>query len=289
MYAKNIFILTPDHTEAGGIESLYQLASAINDQGGSAITIFNSKEDKPIPERYKHYNINYSDTLEDHENSLFIVPEIWTSRLNLVKKCKKAIWWLSVEHNYNQFRDFKNQDIFHFCQSNYALDYLYRNGNYKADILNDWVKNNQFQEGIKKDIVSYNPAKGKEITQKIIDLNPDIKFVPIENLSMKEVDQLLSISKVYIDFGNHPGRDRIPREAAMLGNCIITNKSGSAKFYADIPIADKYKHESFEEVGTCIKDCFVNYQERIREFTFYRSWISKQKEELYSRTSSFFF
>ena len=39
-----------------------------------------------------------------------------------------------------------------------------------------------------------------------------------------------------MDFGFHPGQDRLPREAALLKNCIITNREGSAAFYKDVPI-----------------------------------------------------
>ena len=27
---------------------------------------------------------------------------------------------------------------------------------------------------------------------------------------------------IYLDFGYHPGKDRMPREAALFNNCIIT-------------------------------------------------------------------
>ena len=52
-----------------------------------------------------------------------------------------------------------------------------------------------------------------------------------------------------MDFGYHPGKDRMPREAALFGNCIITNQKGSAKNNLDIPIKSKYK---FSEVKTNI-------------------------------------
>ena len=45
---------------------------------------------------------------------------------------------------------------------------------------------------------------------------------------MNQIIQILSRSKIYIDFGFHPGVDHLPREAAILKNCIITNKEGSA-------------------------------------------------------------
>ena len=52
-----IYIATPDHYEAGGVESLYQLADAINNSGGTAITLFDNPNSTPIPNKYLHYNI----------------------------------------------------------------------------------------------------------------------------------------------------------------------------------------------------------------------------------------
>lgn len=288
MKYKTIYILTPDHTEAGGIESIYQLADAINEQGGSAINIFNNKEDNPIPKRYLHYNLKYSDKFEDSSENIFIVPEIWTPKLAMTSNCQKAIWWLSVDHNYNQFHDFYNKDILHFCQSYYAVSYLQSKGNHDALLLNDWVPYTDYISSLKENIVCFNPAKGKEITEKILKLNTDVEFVPLVNLSPEEVQSLLLKSKVYIDFGNHPGRDRIPREAAMLGNCVLTNRAGSAKFYSDLSIEYNYKHDTIENVGQVIKDCFDNYEVRIKDFDLYRNIISKQKEELYLRVRQLF-
>jgi len=42
--------------------------------------------------------------------------------------------------------------------------------------------------------------------------------------------------KLYVDFGKHPGKDRMPREAAVHGCCIITGRRGAAGNPFDIPI-----------------------------------------------------
>lgn len=53
----------------------------------------------------------------------------------------------------------------------------------------------------------------------------------------------MSKSKVYIDFGNHPGKDRIPREAAISGCIVITGKRGAAAFAEDVCIPETYKFD----------------------------------------------
>ncbi len=37
-------------------------------------------------------------------------------------------------------------------------------------------------------------------------------------------------AKLYIDFGYHPGKERMPREACLLDCCLIIGKDGSAKY-----------------------------------------------------------
>ena len=67
-----------------------------------------------------------------------------------------------------------------------------------------------------------------------------LDWVPIENMTPREVGELLASAKVYVDFGEHPGRDRIPREAALAGCVVITGTRGSAGNGIDIPIPSEY-------------------------------------------------
>lgn len=48
-------------------------------------------------------------------------------------------------------------------------------------------------------------------------------------------------SMIYIDFGEHPGKDRIPREAAMRDLIVITGRDGAAVNDVDVSIPKKYK------------------------------------------------
>jgi len=126
----------------------------------------------------------------------------------------------------------------------------------------------------KKNIVAYNPKKGLHFTKKIIKFAKDIVFVPIVKMTREEVINLLKESKVYIDFGHFPGLEKIPKEAAILGCCVITGKRGSAAFYEDVPIPDEYKFEDRDEnipkIVDKIRDCFDNYKERYKDFEYYR-------------------
>ena len=77
--------------------------------------------------------------------------------------------------------------------------------------------------------------------KQIIMSNTDIKFVPLIDYGINELIEILLKSKIYVDFGFHPGVDHLPREAAILKNCIITNKEGSANYQDAVSINENFK------------------------------------------------
>ncbi len=287
-----IYINIPAGAVAGGVESLFQLASFINDIGGDSIVLFDKNISNPIPPKYSHYNIKYSNEIENTPENLIIYPEVWTEKLFTYSNMKQAIWWLSVDNNQGKFKDFNNPNITHFYQSHYALFYLSNNKAYRHLPLFDYISSQyasrDFSTGEKQNIVCYNPAKGKHITDQLIKTNPDIKFTPLINMSEEQMINTLLQSKVYIDFGHHPGKDRIPREAASLGNCVITGFKGASMFYNDTPIDIKYKFNDISNVGNVIRDCFNDFETNLNNFSLYRSIIKNQKEELFNQCKQYF-
>ena len=69
-----------------------------------------------------------------------------------------------------------------------------------------------------------------------------IEFKPIRGMTRQQVIDAMRHAKLYLDFGEFPGRERMPREAALCGCCIITSKIGSAYYYDDF--AHYYKFDS---------------------------------------------
>ncbi len=178
---------------------------------------------------------------------------------------------------------------FHLVQSFYAKEHLEKAGIskekilYLSDYLNLDFLNIQTDLSKKENIVAYNPKKGFEFTKEIIQSALDIRFVPLINMTRQQIIETLQKAKVYIDFGNHPGKDRIPREAAILGCCVITGKRGSAAYFEDVPIPENYKFEDKEEnipkIIAKIKDCFENFEERYKDFEYYREIIKQEPQK----------
>ena len=85
-----------------------------------------------------------------------------------------------------------------------------------------------------------------------------------------------------MDFGYHPGKDRMPREAVLFNNCIITNRRGSAKNNYDIPIKKKYKFDeknsNLKKIKYSIDNIFNDYKNEIKNFKNYKRQILNEKK-----------
>lgn len=314
-----IYVLCPAYFKTGGPELLHQLVYTLNNNGLNAvITYFNYNGiDKNYTDKdFNKYITNFKlveDVIDDEKN-IIIIPEVKIELINKFKNIKKVIWWLSVdnyEYTYvykkrkemygflaafkrsikNIFMKTTNKVLskadFHLCQSFYAIDFLKSKGIENPIYLSDYINDSYLEAKVdyskKEDIVLYNPKKGYEFTKQIIDKSPQFNWVPIQNMTTDQVRDLLLKSKVYIDFGNHPGKDRFPRETAMCGCCVITGKRGAAKFEEDVPIFDEFKFDDVDEnipkIVNKIESCLNNYKEEVVKFNNYKVFISNEKSK----------
>lgn len=292
-----VFIACKPYCATGGIELLHQLAAQLNERNIDVFIVYTNKvysELDPTPEIYKKYGARIASEYLDAEDSIFIIPEVCTEQIQFCVKGTAVVWWLSVD-NYlsgkkmiNELRT--NRNILHFVQSCYAKNFVkeafgVEESYYLSDYISDTIReyadaHRDISE--RKNICFYNPKKGFEHIQKLIEKTENrFEWVSITGLEPIEVAKLLCSGKVYIDLGNHPGKDRIPREAAYCGCCILTNQKGSAAFQEDVDIPQKYKignDESYDSIVEKIDSVMKNYDVVIDEFRPYREKISKEKE-----------
>ena len=117
-------------------------------------------------------------------------------------------------------------------------------------------------------------------------------FIELKGLTTKEIIQVFQKSKVYIDFGYHPGKDKMPREAAIFENCIITNLKGSAGNKFDIPINKKFKfkqtYSDLNKINSTIDSFFDNNKENLNFFLGYKKKILKEEKEFKKQLLSIF-
>jgi len=170
-------------------------------------------------------------------------------------------------------------------QSEYAREFLQKNGFKNLHSLKDYINDDNFEgncPNAKENIVIYNPKKGIKFTTKLIDYAPDIRWVPIQGLNRSGVISLMRRAKVYIDFGNHPGKDRLPREAAINGCCIVTGKQGSAG-YKDVDIPYKFNQTTSDvpAIISILREILNDYNKYTSEFDHYRDLIRGEKSDFY--------
>lgn len=298
---KKIIVCSPGGAVTGGPELLHQLVDTLRQHGHLAyIAYFPFNVLFTCPEVYKKYNAPQI-KLSNIHSAFYIVPETAVWILKRIHHTKAAVWWLSVDNYFYATHQSLVRDLYmryrsllglrlplyrlrkykHFVQSKYAEDFLAKAGISSAS-LSDYLGSEHLQPRVenlqRKNIIVYNPQKGQKQTRKIRDINPDIEFVPIENLTPHQVAVLFESAKLYVDFGCHPGKDRLPREAAMAGCCVITGRQGSAKYFEDVSIPDKYKLDDVSEgyltaFRPLVKDIFANYEHHVSQFSYYREKI----------------
>ena len=200
-------------------------------------------------------------------NRLLVFPEVQTHQIfeyGLAQQTNVAVWWLSVDnalganpalHDEAYRRGlFGVTAITHFYQSAYACHFLNNAGARKAVPLYDytdedfitayadeWAALRAAQRGR---TVAYFPAKGAELAARFRasaeQFGVELDFIEIANMSKAQVREALSRAAVYIDFGHHPGKDRVPREAAITGAVVMLHDTGAARYFDDQPLETDY-------------------------------------------------
>ncbi|MBE6102675.1 MAG: hypothetical protein E7200_11415 [Selenomonas ruminantium] len=320
-----VFVACPGNNHTGGVELLHQLCSQIIELDVDACMVYYpanmefNRED-PVDDFYKKYHLPYTvTTVEDEPHNILVVSEIVTQFLYLPRQMQKVLWWLSVDNYLNRIAiDFSMQikqdltvqplrkffsfghaehDIEHWVQSEYARRFVTLNlgSGERVRMVGDYLNQEFLQQlseterAAKQDLVAYNPSKGFDFTRKLMSEAEGIKWVAIENMTPAEVRECLSWAKVYVDFGNHPGKDRIPREAAMSGCVVITGRQGAAANAVDISIDDEFKFDEsttpLADIVAKIKAVFEDYAREYGKQASYRQSICRERDRFASEVA----
>ena len=299
------YICAPLAQVSGGPELAHQLSAAIHKLTKHEVYMCyvdcNATDinkvlpiDADSPQAYLEYGTSHVVDIEemDQPENIVIVPEGLTPSFFFIQKARKVLWWMSVDNYVISMQEENLEELektveLHLLQSHYAKTYLEsKMKDPKMLFVTDYInrKHGQFlkEERQRLDLVLYNPKKGYEVTKVLMKKITWVKWFPIIGLNLDTVILLMQSAKVYVDFGNHPGKDRIPREATANGCCILTNKRGSAAFWEDVPIPEQYKFEnpleSVDEIGTLLKDICENFAVHTENFANYREWIKGEPE-----------
>ena len=305
-----IFIMTMANIHTGGVELLHQLCSQLLQFGLETYLVYYELRAKdPVDSAYRKYHLPYVEKFIDEKHNILIIPESRPNFLYFAKKCQRVLWWMSVDNfisntfkrmlaspltepfNKNFIFAKKDSDIDHWVQSEYARQFIKLNGieDKKIYFVGDYLNQaflSRFQTidfSAKENWVAYNPRKGFQTTSFLMKILPDINWKPIQNMTAEQVQELLAKCKIYIDFGEHPGKDRIPREAALQGCVIITGKDGSAGNDIDINIPAEFKFDDrnlkTDAISKKFQDVFENFDTEFAKQADYRNVIQQERKK----------
>jgi len=292
-----IYLLCPAYTATGGIELIHQLSYKLNLLGFDAYIFYVGVTDgvSPVLEVYEKYHVRMASDIEDAEENVVVLPEIYFPLTTSMKlKSHRVIWWMSVDNAKGTPEEFQSvwadDKIWHLSQSEYSTNFLRTNNVNEEKILwlSDYINSvylhlDAVEDQDRDNIILFNPSKGFDMTSKIIGASTGaVKWIALADLKPNDMRRIMQHARVYIDFGNHPGRDRIPREATMCGCLIITNKKGAAKNDIDIMINERFKYDEDVEPGVIYNNLVAmvrNYSEYKNEFSEY---VQRTKEEFKS-------
>ena len=164
-------------------------------------------------------------------------------------------------------------------QSYYGQGFLRSQYGQEAFLLTDYPQPT-VPISVKRDanLVAYNGAKGQWKIGDLHRLLPTVDFVPIEKMSFDEVRQTLARASLYVEIGNLPGRDRLPREAANLGTPTVLLGRGSGYCWQDFPLGEKfripYTVDWAEYMAPVIAGVLADPTEILLAQASFREWVS---------------
>ena len=275
--------------ETGGPENIHQVCRLLSDLGYDASILYPDKDLKHTA-KFECYNNKIAENPIFDDETLLVFPEFLAASRFKNFKCKKALFWLSLDNSPDikqlRLKEYLEQFgvNYNLVQCQYAYDYLKSYDIENVFMISDYVNDKYFEARAMKERkpqILYNPKKGKIFTQKIVHLNQDLTFIPIENMNVDQIIDLMDESMVYIDFGEHPGKDRIPREAAMRSLVVVTGRDGAAVNDVDVNIPQKYKIDrnisQLGKVKELLHSCIENYSAIVNDFNSYREKIMNEK------------
>lgn len=304
---RTIYILCPANTRTGGPEAMHQLGRALLDLGHDARMVYATSDSEfqlhdgaldapdiasPMPDAYADYRVPRAMRVPDTADCAVVFPEVWPGVAFRFRKAKPHLWWLSIDNGLKPLEScggieaLRASAYVHLCQSHYALTYLL-DRSIRGWPLFDYTSSDILLAAGALDTTREArvlfPARGRWFTQWLQRWAPDLPWQEISGFTPAQVRDLFLTSRLYVDFGGHPGKDRMPREAAILGCCVITGRRGAAANALDVPIPSRYKFRDSRllvpRVVRAIRRTLSEYDARKVDFEVYRSTIRGERRE----------
>ncbi|GAB3758215.1 hypothetical protein GCM10028796_03510 [Ramlibacter monticola] len=313
VYSK-VLVVCPGNAMTAGPEALHQLVADANALGQPAQIVYHPFDRSfETPGPYRKHGAPVG-RYADEPGTLILFPEIFTPQALQVRHAEPAIWWMSINNftGVRYGRPWRDKlrywkyvlqgkrpwggvralaHLRQFAQSDYARDFLAGHG-LASEPLSDPIPvytdpayvaslAPRLAAAQRDDTILYNPTKGAAITARLMAAYPQWRFRPLRGLDREQLAQAFLDAKLYIDFGHHPGKDRLPREAAIHGCCVVTARHGSAANPVDVPIPGRFKldvkdPQFVQRFGERVNEVFGNFEASSRELAGYRETIAQE-------------
>jgi hypothetical protein len=221
-------------------------------------------------------------------------------------QAKTALWWLSVDNAMGPKSTLRDEQrrrawfrlpFLHLTQSAYAADWVTQNGRADRWMLGDYTDpiftdHSNLTHAQRARRILFNPRKGGDMVKLLEPVLPDWEFSPLQGMSKIQLRELMLGSRYYIDFGHHPGKDRLPREAAASGCVVLTHFAGAARYFEDVPLEPTFKFAATDvsngRLATALQQIDSAYEPVWRRQHRYRAWIMQEKMVFDAQVASVF-
>ena len=286
-----VYYIVCPYFKTGGPEAMHQLCHELNNMSKEAYIYYVNPPQNSSPLYIKEYpSVQVTTIIEDDSKHVLILPEIYTIELFNsivpIQHIRVAIWWLSLYNamTFNSLAtNIQDPKVIHLFQSHFVKEFVLKkiDSTIKWFDLQDYTRKlfiDAYQQQTisleRKDMIAYNPTKDFLFPKYIQEWN--LKTLPLVDLTPTIMVYKLHECMIYVDLGGHPGKDRIPREAAMAGCVVITNQLGAASNDVDIPIEEKVDGpDALKELMEKILKNYPYYYEKQKP---YRDWILGEHE-----------
>lgn len=275
----HVVIFCPEYLN-GGCEALHQLGHQIARHGGSAHMAYYGPYSaleldggrlrchlapSPVADYFAQYRPNPLQEVRTGPDTLVLLLEVLTALAGAQDTpFQRALWWLSVDNAIAQNpslldathrrRLLSDPGLVQFHQSDYARRFLQANDAARYHPLSDYTDPDFLARRAaaaanppiveRRRVICYFPNKGAALAERFIAgrdaLRQPAAFVPLRSMTKAQVRDALFGARIYLDFGNHPGKDRVPREAAIAGAVVLLHAVGAAGCFPDHPLPADY-------------------------------------------------
>lgn len=267
----------PRGAQTGGPEALHQLVDSLRRLGVDAWlwATPETRGSERVPD-YARYDAPETTEKMDEADTAVVLSETMLGLTSNWRRARIFCWWLSIDKcpYFGVLRRCQNARLdgvehapfllakavlgaqrralpdrlrlarmTHLSQSRFAHDFIRRTLWVSPTMLGDYIPAGGRSTGRKPSTLSiaYNPTKGLQLTEEIRSLtDSSIEWLPIAGLTREGVDAMLDRATVYLETGEQPGKDRIPREAALRGCVVIMLRKGAGRSRADCPLPEEH-------------------------------------------------